>query len=139
MTEAGTGVVQSSKEGLLSPPMQELMLHQSIYLERCAALKKILETSEDGPLEAGLHDVDCAWGELNAAFDSIKTTYELFLVLNSANAPPTHNMWFHLGGMKLSCVVRMLAFTLSEAAKWIRSSSSLYPGNLHVILMRVLS
>lgn len=86
--------------------MQEIMLHQSTYLERCAALSKVLECSEDGPVEAALHDIDCAWGELNDAFEGIKSTYELFLLLNSANAPPAHHMWYHLGGIKLSCVVR---------------------------------
>lgn len=106
--QLGLCAVQSSKCGLLSPTMQELMLHQSVYLERCAALAKILECPEDGPVEAALHDIDCAWGEVNAAFEGTKTAYELFLLLDSANAPPAHHMWYHVGGMKLSCVVRRL-------------------------------
>lgn len=97
--------VQSSKSGLLSPAMQEIMLHQSVYLERCAGLAKILECPEDGPVEAALHDIDCAWGDLNAAFEGTKTAYELFLLLDSANAPPAHHMWYQLGGVQLSCVV----------------------------------
>jgi hypothetical protein len=98
--------MQSSRSGVLSSEMQTLVLQQSAYFERCAELAKHLESADESALEAGLEVAEGSWGDVHAAFGAAKRGFALFLLLNSSNACPAHSIWFQLGGVRLSHVVR---------------------------------
>jgi hypothetical protein len=101
--------VQSNVAQLLSKDMQDLMLHQSTYVRECAALAGHLEgTDEDAPATA-LQKVDACWAQLLTALAAVRTGVGLFMLFNSMHAPPSHWMWYILGGVKTSLVVRSLA------------------------------
>jgi hypothetical protein len=91
---------------LLSKEMQDLMLQQSLYVDECAGLAAHLETPDDNALTAALEKVDACWSSLLAALNSIKSGLGLFMLFNSMHAPPSHWIWYLLGGIKVSSVVR---------------------------------
>ena len=101
--------VQSNVSKLLSKEMQELMLQQSIYVEECAALAKHLESTDDAALTTALEQVDTYWAQLLAAVDNVKNGLGFFMLFNSMHAPPSHWIWYLLGGIKVSFVVRVPA------------------------------
>jgi hypothetical protein len=98
--------VQSNFYKLLSKEVQDLMLQQSIYIDQCAGLATHLESVDDKALSAALDSVDTCWAEFLSAVESVKHGLGLFMLFNSMHAPPSHWMWYLLGGVKLSLVVR---------------------------------
>eukprot|EP00892_Ulva_mutabilis_P001508 jgi/Ulvmu1/11358/UM075_0018.1 len=96
----------SNVSKILSVEMQTLMLHQSVYCERCMGLAALMESTDDKALAAGLDGVDAAWADVLASFEGVKSGYGMFMLFNSMNAPPAHQMWYQLGGIKLTYVVR---------------------------------
>ena len=98
--------MQSNVTQLLSKDMQELMLHQSTYIKECAGLATCLESSDEAAPVAALETVDACWAQLLAALEGVQTGVGLFMLFNSVHAPPSHWMWYLLGGVKMSFVVR---------------------------------
>lgn len=99
--------MQSNVSKILSVEMQTLMLHQSVYCERCMGLAALMESTDDKALGAGLDGVDAAWADVLTSFEGVKSGYGMFMLFNSMNAPPAHQMWYQLGGIKLTYVVRI--------------------------------
>jgi hypothetical protein len=97
--------VQSNFYQLLTKEVQDLMLQQSIYIDQCAALATHLESVDDKALTSALDSVDTCWAEFLLAVESVKHGLGLFMLFNSMHAPPSHWMWYLLGGVKLSLVV----------------------------------
>lgn len=99
-------VVQSNVFKLLSKEMQDLMLQQSIYIDQCAALATHLESADDKALSTALDSVDACWAQLLSAVECVKHGLGFFMLFTSMHAQPSHWMWYLLGGVKLSLVVR---------------------------------
>jgi hypothetical protein len=98
--------MQGNVSKLLSPQLQSLMLQQADYHERCAGLATLLHSADDAPLTGALEKVSASWTELLSAYEAIQSGPSLFMLFNSTNAPPSRWIWYQLGSVRLSLVVR---------------------------------